>query len=116
MKDRLDPQLWISGTEHFHVLCLNGKRCLLSEETMSLGGADKVSLSPRDIMKRALELDASGIILVHNHPSGDPTPSRVDIATTADIAAAGKLIDVYIYDHVIVASGGWSSFRSLGLL
>jgi len=80
------------------------------------GTVDHTPVYPREIVKRALELSASAIILVHNHPSGDPTPSRADIEMTREIAAAAKALHIAVHDHIVVGRGGTASFKALGLL
>ena len=77
---------------------------------------DHTPVYPREIVKRALELGASSIILVHNHPSGDPTPSRADIAMTREIVAAAKALRISVHDHLVIGRGGHASFKALGLL
>ena len=80
------------------------------------GTVDHTPVYPREIIKRALELGASSIILVHNHPSGDPTPSKADIAMTREIAGAAKALSIAVHDHLVIGRGGHASFKSLGLL
>ena len=80
------------------------------------GTVDHAPVYPREIIKRALEHGASALILVHNHPSGDPTPSKADIAMTREIAAAAKALKITIQDHLVIGRGGHASFKSLGLL
>jgi DNA repair protein RadC len=77
---------------------------------------DHTPVYPREIIKRALEHSASAIILVHNHPSGDPTPSKADIEMTREIAAAAKALKIAIHDHLVIGRNGHASFKSLGLL
>jgi DNA repair protein RadC len=102
--------------EQFRVLFLNNKNILIADETLSEGTVDHAPVYVRDIIKRALELGATALILVHNHPSGDATPSRDDIVMTQEIVEAGKRLGISIHDHVIVAGTGHASFKSLGLL
>lgn len=90
--------------EHFLLLCLNTKNELLGCDTLSIGTLDKTIVGVRDIIKRALELSARSIILVHNHPSGDPHPSNSDISLTHQIQKAAQLFDVQVHDHVILGS------------
>ena len=71
---------------------------------------------PREIIRRALEIGATALILVHNHPSGDPKPSRSDIQATRRIADAGRTFEICVHDHLIITTSGWSSFKALGLL
>lgn len=102
--------------ERLRVLFLNSGNHLLRDELIGEGSVNEIPIYPREIMKRALEVGATALILVHNHPSGDPAPSRGDIETTRRIARAAASLDICIHDHVIVARSGWSSFRNLGLL
>jgi len=102
--------------EQFRILYLNRKNILISDELQQEGTVDHTPVYPREVIKRALELGASALILVHNHPSGDPTPSRDDIEMTKEIVEAGKKLDVLVHDHIIVGKGNYSSFKSLGLL
>jgi DNA repair protein RadC len=105
-----------SQTEEFRVLFLDRKNILVADEVQSRGTVDHTPVYPREIVKRALEHGASAIILVHNHPSGDPTPSRADIDMTRDIAAAAKALRIAVHDHLVIGRGGHVSFKSLGLL
>ncbi len=103
-------------TEHFRLLFLNKKNELIADEIQQSGTVDHTPAYPREIMKRALEVGATALILVHNHPSGDPTPSKADIDMTREIIAAGKPFGIVIHDHLIVSRTGTSSMRNLGLL
>lgn len=103
-------------TEQFRILFLDRKNVLIADEPQARGTVDHVPVYPREVAKRALELNASAIILVHNHPSGDPTPSQADIAMTGQIDLACQAIGVAVHDHVIVGKGEELSFRSHGLL
>ena len=105
-----------SDTEEFRVLFLDRKNCLIADEVQNRGTVDHTPVYPREIVKRALEMAASAIILVHNHPSGDPTPSKADIAMTREIVAAAKALSIAVHDHLVVGRGGHASFKSLGLL
>ena len=102
--------------EEFRVLFLDRKNVLIADEVQARGTVDHTPVYPREIVKRALEHGASAIILVHNHPSGDPTPSEADIAMTREIAAAAKALKIAIHDHLVIGRGGHASFKSLGLL
>jgi DNA repair protein RadC len=102
--------------EEFRVLFLDRKNILIADEVQSAGTIDHTPVYPREIVKRALELGASALILVHNHPSGDPTPSRADIDMTREIAAAAKPLRIAVHDHLVVGRSGHASFKSLGLL
>lgn len=103
-------------TEQFRILFLDAKNVLVADEEQAKGTVNHVPVYPREVAKRALELNASSIILVHNHPSGDPTPSRADIDMTLRIETACDAIGVAIHDHVVVGRSDEASFRELGLL
>ncbi|MFZ5963112.1 RadC family protein [Thalassococcus sp. BH17M4-6] len=103
-------------TEQFRVLYLDRKNVLIADELQARGTVDHVPVYPREVVKRALELNASALILVHNHPSGDPTPSTADIDMTGQIDAAARALDVTLHDHLIVGKSRHLSFRSEGLL
>lgn len=103
-------------TEQFRILFLDNKNVVIADEEQSRGTVNHVPVYPREVVKRALELNASALILVHNHPSGDPSPSDADILMTDTIVVACKAIDVRVHDHVIIGKSAENSFRSLGLL
>lgn len=105
-----------SQKEEFRVLFLDRKNVLIADEVQSTGTVDHTPVYPREIVKRALEHAASAMILVHNHPSGDPTPSKADITMTRDVADAAKALGIVVHDHVIVGRSGHVSFKALGLL
>jgi DNA repair protein RadC len=105
-----------SSEEEFRVLFLDRKNALIADEVQGQGTVDHTPVYPREIVKRALELAASAVILVHNHPSGDPTPSKADIEMTREVANAARALRIAIHDHIVVARGGVLSFKSLGLL
>lgn len=102
--------------EQFRVLYLDRKNVLIADEEQARGTVDHVPVYPREIIRRALELNASAMILVHNHPSGDPTPSDSDITMTARIAQAADSMGITIHDHLIIGKSRELSFRSEGLL
>ncbi|MBV8798679.1 MAG: DNA repair protein RadC [Alphaproteobacteria bacterium] len=102
--------------EEFRVLFLDKKNALIADEVQGQGTVDHTPVYPREIVKRALELSASAIILVHNHPSGDPTPSRADIEMTREIVSAAKALRITVHDHLVVGRGGTASFKALGLM
>ncbi|MEM8587304.1 MAG: DNA repair protein RadC [Pseudomonadota bacterium] len=104
------------STEQVRLLFLDKKNALIADEVMQQGTVDQAPVYPREVVKRVLELGATAIILVHNHPSGDPKPSDADIAMTHQIALALSSVDVVIHDHVIIGRAGQASFRGLGLL
>ncbi len=103
-------------TEQFRILFLDAKNVLIADEEQAHGTVDHVPVYPREVAKRALELNASAIILVHNHPSGDPTPSQQDIDMTRRIEAACQTLGVRLHDHVIIGKQLDESFRELGLI
>jgi len=103
-------------TEQFHLLFLDRKNTLIADERQQSGTVDHAPVYPREVVKRALELNASAIIMVHNHPSGDPTPSRDDVAITKAVAAAAEKLGILLHDHIVVGRSGHASLRSLGLL
>lgn len=103
-------------TEHFRVLFLDRKNVLVADEEQARGTVDHVPVYPREIVKRALDLNASALILVHNHPSGDPTPSEADIAMTRQIQIAADALGIALHDHIIVGKSRELSFRSAALL
>ncbi len=102
--------------EQMWLLFLDGKNVLITDELHQTGTVDHVSVYPREVIKRALEVDASAIIMVHNHPSGDPTPSRDDIEMTREINEAAEKLGISLYDHIIITRGSCASFKSMGLL
>ena len=102
--------------EHFRVLFLNRKNVLIADEEQQRGTVDHTPVYPREVVKRALELGASAIIMLHNHPSGDPAPSKGDIEMTHDIRETAARLDICLHDHVIVSCGGHCSFKAMGLL
>ena len=103
-------------TELFRILFLDKKNILIADEVQQRGTVDHTPVYPREVVKRALELGASAIILVHNHPSGDPTPSRADIDMTNQIVAAARALNIRVHDHLVIGHKNHSSFKSLGLL
>ena len=103
-------------TEQFRILFLDRKNILIADEEQARGTVDRVPVYPREVAKRALELNASALILVHNHPSGDPTPSEADIAMTERVNTALNVLGITLHDHVIIGQATDASFRSMGLL
>lgn len=102
--------------EQFRALYLDRRNILLRDEWLANGTVDHAPVYPREVVRRALELSASALILVHNHPSGDPTPSCADIAVTRSIVDAAGLFGIQVHDHLVVGSEGTASFKSLGLM
>ncbi|MEM6322613.1 MAG: DNA repair protein RadC [Pseudomonadota bacterium] len=103
-------------TEQFRILFLDRKNVLIADEEQARGTVDHVPVYPREVVKRALEHNASALILVHNHPSGDPTPSDADIIVTQKIKAAAAALDIVLHDHLIVGKSTELSFRASGYL
>lgn len=102
--------------EQFRVLFLDRKNVLIADEPQARGTVDHVPVYPREVVKRALELNATALILVHNHPSGDPTPSQADIDMTAQIQRAADSLGITLHDHLVIGKSRELSFRSEGLL
>jgi DNA repair protein RadC len=102
--------------EQFRVLFLDRKNQLIADETMNHGTVDHAPVYPREIVRRALELSASAVILVHNHPSGDPTPSSADVEMTRQVIAAAAALRISVHDHLVVGRHGVASFKQLGLM
>jgi len=101
--------------EQFRVLFLDNKNQLILDEVMGQGTVDHAPVYPREVARRALEVSAAAVILVHNHPSGDPTPSRADIEMTKQVVEAGKALKIAVHDHLVVGRDGVASLKSLGL-
>lgn len=102
--------------EQFRVLFLDKKNQLLADEVMNRGTVDHAPVYPREVVRRALELSASAVILVHNHPSGDPTPSSADVEMTRQVADAARALRIAVHDHLVVGRDGVASFKALGLM
>jgi DNA repair protein RadC len=102
--------------EQFRVIFLDKKNQLIADEVMNRGTVDHAPVYPREVMRRALELSSSAVILVHNHPSGDPTPSGADIDMTRQVVEAGRALKIAVHDHLVVGRDGVASFKALGLL
>ncbi len=103
-------------TEQFRILFLDRKNVLIADEVQQRGTIDHTPVYPREVVKRALTLNAAALILVHNHPSGDPKPSREDIEMTREVRTAADALGISIHDHLVIGRKGHASFRSLGLL
>ncbi|MCL6516154.1 DNA repair protein RadC [Alicyclobacillus sp.] len=100
--------------EHFMVLHLDTKHCVIGEEVVSIGSLDASIVHPREIFKPAVKRSASAVLCLHNHPSGDPTPSPEDIAVTRRLCQAGALLGIDVLDHIVVGDGRFVSLRALG--
>ena len=116
LMEYLNAVLARERVEQFRVLFLDTRNRLLADEVLGRGTVNHTPVYPREVVRRALELHATAIILVHNHPSGDPTPSADDVAMTREIRDAARPLAVVLHDHVIVGNGRWTSFRHEGLL
>lgn len=104
------------AVEHVRIIYLDRKNRVIADEPTGRGSVDHCPLYVTEVLRRALELRASALIISHNHPSGDPTPSQADILMTRQLADGAQLLGLVLHDHVIVAAGGHTSFRSAGLL
>ena len=102
--------------EQFRILFLDKKNVLIADEVQQTGTVDHTPVYPREVVKRALELSATAIILVHNHPSGDPTPSRADIQMTKTLIDIAQPLGIIVHDHIIVGKDGHASFKGLKLI
>ncbi len=102
--------------EELRVLYLDKRNGLIVDEVQQVGTVDHTPVYPREVVKRALELSATAIILVHNHPSGDPSPSRADIAMTQQVMDVAGALGIALHDHIIIGRHGHASFKSLGLI
>lgn len=102
--------------ERVRVLHLNTRNMLIRDEEVSRGSIDEAAVYAREIIRRALEIGSAGLILVHNHPSGDPSPSRADIELTRNIVEIGKRLGIAVHDHLIIGQDGHSSLRAMGLM
>ncbi|MFI5013462.1 MAG: DNA repair protein RadC [Hyphomicrobiales bacterium] len=105
-----------SATESFRILFLDKRNALIADEVQQTGTVDHTPVYPREVLKRALELSATALILVHNHPSGDPRPSPADIRMTKDIVAIVAPLGITVHDHIIVGRDGHASFKALKLI
>src|ERR1700736_662429 len=114
--DYCNAQVAHNQVEEFHILFLDRKNVLIKHERQQRGTIDHTPVYPREVVKRALDLGAAAMILVHNHPSGDPTPSKADITVTQDIKKAAAPLGVVLHDHVIIGRNGHTSLRDLGLI
>jgi DNA repair protein RadC len=110
------PRLHAAPVEEFHVAILNAQHRLERDVLVTRGLLDASLVHPREVFREAIAERAAAVILVHNHPSGDPTPSAEDRAVTAQLVAAGRLLDIPVHDHVIVGRGRYVSFAEAGWL
>ncbi len=116
LMDYLHAAMGREKVEQLRLLFLDNKNRLIADEVQQIGTVNHTPLYPREVMKRALELHASALIIVHNHPSGDPTPSRDDIQMTYDLRDAAKKLGIVLHDHIVIGKGDYTSFKSTGLL
>ena len=116
LMDYLNAELARERVEQFRVLFLDNRNHLLADEVLARGTVNHTPVYPREVVKRALEVHASALILVHNHPSGDPSPSPEDIEMTNEVREAARLLGITVHDHVIIGNGRWLSLRREGLL
>jgi len=114
--DYLRADMAHHAVERVRVLHLNSRNMLIRDELMSEGSIDEAAVYVREVIRRAIDLGSAAIILVHNHPSGDPSPSRADIEITRNVAEAGKRLGIAVHDHIIMGSQGHASLRAMGLI
>ena len=116
LADYLHEDMAHDRIERFRVLHLNTRNMLVRDEEMSRGTIDEAAVHVREVVKRALDLGSAALILVHNHPSGDPSPSKADVEITRRIIEAGRPLNISVHDHIIVGLNGQVSLRSKGLI
>jgi DNA repair protein RadC len=116
LTDYLTAAMGHERIEQFRVLFLDGRNKLIADEIQGIGTINHAPAYPREVIRRCLELHASALILVHNHPSGEPAPSREDVALTAEIARAAELMGIAVHDHIVIGRGKWVSFRAEKLM
>ncbi|SEL33196.1 DNA repair protein RadC [Sphingomonas palmae] len=116
LADYLHADMAHDAVERFRVLHLNTRNMLVRDEVMSRGTIDEAAVHVREVIKRALDIGSAALILVHNHPSGDPSPSQADIRITRAIVEAGKPLNIQVHDHIIVGRNGQTSLRAKGVI
>ena len=114
--DYLRAAMAFEPTEQFRLLFLDKRNCLLADEIHQTGTIDHTPVYPREVARRALEVGATAIIAVHNHPSGDPTPSQSDAAMTKVLSEALQPLGITVHDHIVIGKQGHASLKALGLL
>ncbi len=114
--DYLHADMAHLSIERVRVLHLNTRNMLIRDEVMSEGSIDEAAVYVREVIRRAIDFGSAAIILVHNHPSGDPAPSRADIELTRNVVEAGKRLGIAVHDHIIIGNSGHASLRALGLM
>ena len=112
----LQPRMQLLDREHFVVVSLTTKNRVIAIETASIGSLNSSIVHPREIFKNAIKLNSAAVVLAHNHPSGDPAPSREDLEVTKRLVEAGKLIGIEVLDHIIIGVDAYTSFKEQGLL
>ncbi|MBT6093517.1 MAG: DNA repair protein RadC [Rhodospirillaceae bacterium] len=112
----LKSQMAHDMNEQFRIVFLNTKNMVIADEVQQQGTVNHTPVYPREVIKRALELGATALIMVHNHPSGDPTPSQADIDMTLEISEAGEKLGIVLHDHIVISKRGHSSFKEMGLI
>ena len=110
------PKLQFLDREHFLVVLVNTKNRVITIDTVSIGALSSSIVHPREVFKNAIKVSAAAIILAHNHPSGDPTPSREDLEVTKRIVQAGEIIGIRVLDHIVIGDSGFFSFKEKGLV
>jgi DNA repair protein RadC len=116
LTDYLTAAMGHERIEQFRILFLDGRNRLLADEIQTKGTVNHAPVYPREVVRRCLELNATAIVMAHNHPSGDPTPSREDVALTAEIVRVTGVMGISVHDHIVVGRGKWLSFRAEKLL
>jgi DNA repair protein RadC len=116
LTDYLTAAMAREKVEQFRTLFLDSRNRLLADEVMGTGSVSHAPVYPREVVKRALELHATALILVHNHPSGDPTPSLDDVEMTHEIQSAARILGITLHDHIVIGNGRWVSLRKTGAL
>jgi DNA repair protein RadC len=116
LTDYLTAVMGHERTEQFRVLFLDGRNKLLADEIQGVGTINHAPVYPREVVRRCLELHATAMILAHNHPSGEPTPSREDVAMTTQIVKAAATMGISVHDHIVIGRGKWVSFRAERLM
>jgi DNA repair protein RadC len=116
LTDYLTATMGYERIEQFRVLFLDGRNKLIADEVQGIGTINHAPAYPREVVRRCLELHATAVILAHNHPTGEPAPSREDVALTSEIAKAAAVMGISVHDHIVVGRGKWLSFRAEKLL
>jgi len=114
--DYLQADMAFLGIERVRVLHLNGRNMLIHDDHMGDGTIDSAAIYVREVIRRAMDLSSASVILVHNHPSGAPDPSKQDIAITRDLIQAARPLGISVLDHIIIGQGQHRSMRSMGLI